>query len=950
MSRDPSHVFLSGSTGDFKQVRLDFDAALSRGGCHVVHQDEFPQTASDTLLKLAQLIAPCGLTVHMIGEKPGSSPTPGILGQYLAIADREGKLLAHQPILRTALGDFSTITYTQWEAYIAIHLGMPLLVYADASYASPHHPQRAHLDRLQEMGRYATSFDDHSILYRMVMADLMAHFRLNAATANIANVLQPSNLPGGYIGRLFLGRDQFLETLHQSLQAGKHATAITQRSAATGISGLGGIGKTHAAVEYANRHRADYTALLFASADTPEKLNSSLANLCRVLHLDQNGSLPPDEPARVRAALDWLSTHSGWLLILDSVDGKSVALAVREILGQLTAGHLVITSRLHDWTDQFKIFDLDVLSEDASSDLLLQLTENSRHSTDHDDSLARELVKLLDGLPLAIHQAAGFINEQHFTFAAYHIRYQEEAADLLNWFSDLHIVYERPEKLAPCPVLITWKTSFDKLSEQDRFWLLVFSHFAPDPIPRFLVEAPTCLPLEQAVQVNQAWEAVSTAGKYSLITFSTRKPFFKIHRLVQLISRLQTDPTERPALIGKAISLIRLSSPGGARDARNWDKWNQLQPHAISLCVHAGCDHRVEHLGWLLGEIASFFHSKALHRDAAICFRRALVVDRALYGAEHVNVAARHSDLARFYKETGHSYRAKLFTKEASEIYRANLQKDGKVVAAEFTNLALLLQADGKLSKARKLLQRVVQHHRESLPKNDPELAVSIGRLGQFYLETGQPEKAKALIKEAKQINISALGSHHPEVANNQGTLARIFQELKRYADAETPMRDALAIDRTHFKSDHPNVAIRLNNLALLLGKMKRLDEAIKLLREALEISKKLYGDNHPDIAIKLNNLAGLLEDDGHLIEAMEMYKEALAIDDKAFGPDHQAVGRDLNNLAQLLKAAKRLSEAEPPMREALRVFRMSLGADHPSTLTVSRNLNKLIEEIAASR
>lgn len=158
----------------------------------------------------------------------------------------------------------------------------------------------------------------------------------------------PSNLPGGYIGRLFLGRDDFLSQLRDSLQKQTHATAITQAPAATGISGLGGIGKTHAAVEYAHRHRGGYTALLFASGDSPEKLSSSLAALCGVLHLDAQGELPPDESARVALSVDWLATHRGWLLIVDNVDTEESATALTGLLERLTTGHVLITSRLHD--------------------------------------------------------------------------------------------------------------------------------------------------------------------------------------------------------------------------------------------------------------------------------------------------------------------------------------------------------------------------------------------------------------------------------------------------------------------------------------------------------------------------------------------------------------------------------------------------------------------------
>ncbi|NBV24523.1 MAG: toll/interleukin-1 receptor domain-containing protein, partial [Proteobacteria bacterium] len=299
----------------------------------------------------------------------------------------------------------------------------------------------------------------------------------------------PSNLPGGYISRLFLGREEFLEQLRTALTRRNHATAITQAvPVATGIAGLGGIGKTHAAVVYADRHRGDYCALLFVSGDSPEKLRASLAALCSVLQLDAAGALPPDESVRVAAAVDWLASHHDWLLIVDNVDTEEAAAALTALLEHLTTGHVLITSRLHDWADHVESLDLDVLHPDAATDLLLKLTEKQRRKANDDPAQARRLAELMEGLPLALHQAAGYIREQRLTLAGYLATYEREAAELLGWFKQHLIPYAGPESIGPRPVLITWKTSFDKLDADTRFWLLVFAHFAADPIPEFLLD------------------------------------------------------------------------------------------------------------------------------------------------------------------------------------------------------------------------------------------------------------------------------------------------------------------------------------------------------------------------------------------------------------------------------------------------------------------------------
>ena len=987
MVREPSHIFLSGATGDFQKVRIDLSQALTRGLCKVTHQESFPQTASDTLLKLAQLVEPCGIIIHMIGENPGSIPTPEIRTQYIEVTERDGPFLANRPKLRDALGDFSTITYTQWEAYIAIHRSIPLLVYADANHASPTHPQRAHLDRLQGMARFASPFEDDSSLHRMVMADLMAYFALHLSTREISSILKPSNLPGGYIGRLFLGRDDFLKTLRQSLLGHGQATAITQKAAATGISGLGGIGKTHVAVEYAHRHREDYTALLFASADSPEKLHSSLATLCEVLHLDDNGNLLPDESVRVRAALDWLTSHSGWLLIFDNVDDEPAAKAVQEILGQLTSGNVLVTSRLHGWSDQVKNIDLEVLSETDAAELLIELTANRRRLASDDETQARQLAILLEGLPLAIHQAAGYINEQTLTLFAYVARYEAEAADLLNWFNDLSIPYERPEKLAPKPVLGTWKTSFEKLSEEDRFYLLVFSHFASDPIPEFLLEPAEDASSEEKSRRRSVRDAISHAEKYCLVSRSRMEPAFKIHSLVQQITRDEASSEERFAALNISILIIIYSGLGDPQDVRNWDKWNPLQPHLYSLCSHASDDPAPEYLSKVLSYLGILCSAKAHYSDAEKHFRRALDIDRGTLGQDHPDLTPSLNNLGLLLKTTNRLSEAEPHLREALRIARgtagddhpdlvyplnnlaqtlqdlnslteaeqlmreslciasASFGEDHPKIAVCLSNLAQLLLSTSRLTESEPLMRDALRIVRAVFGDHHPQTATQLNNLAGLYLDSGRLTEAEPLFREALCIDLATYGSDHPDVGRDLNNLAQVLKKTERLSEAEPLFRESLRIARVTYKGKHPIVAKALNNLAFLLQSMNRVSEAKSLFREALSIDRANLGQDHPDLAESLRNLATLLHDGMCFSEAEQLIREALRIDRATFGENHEKVASHLNNLAQSIKATKRFAEAEPLMLEALSIDRAVLGDNHPDVARDLNNLGRLLHE-----
>ena len=134
---------------------------------------------------------------------------------------------------------------------------------------------------------------------------------------------KPIALPYATLGTLIKGRDDFLRQLSDSL-----GRATDGRAAAVvgkAVHGLGGVGKTRLAVEYAWQHQDDYTALLFVPADSPEALRRNLAGLCGPLVLDLPEQHVAEEEARLAAALHWLQRNPGWFLILDNLDTPKAA-------------------------------------------------------------------------------------------------------------------------------------------------------------------------------------------------------------------------------------------------------------------------------------------------------------------------------------------------------------------------------------------------------------------------------------------------------------------------------------------------------------------------------------------------------------------------------------------------------------------------------------------------
>ncbi|HEY0556983.1 MAG TPA: TIR domain-containing protein, partial [Thermoanaerobaculia bacterium] len=257
------------------------------------------------------------------------------------------------------------------------------------------------------------------------------------------------NLPFPSLGDLLKGRDDELRKLQEG-----NATAITQ---AETLYGLGGIGKTRLAIEHAWRSGDRYDTAFFVVAESPEALQSGLANLARpyLLNLPEYKAAAQEES--VAAVLRWLREHDRWLLILDNVDTKDAEQAVVKIIPSLSAGRVLITSRIKDWPASIPRQQIETLSLDEAQRFLLERTAADRSKSDNDPKQALRLTEELGGLPLALEQVGAYISHHQMTLSKYLEEWEQERDRVLNWYDGSVMQY-------PSPVAVTWQKTFQQLS------------------------------------------------------------------------------------------------------------------------------------------------------------------------------------------------------------------------------------------------------------------------------------------------------------------------------------------------------------------------------------------------------------------------------------------------------------------------------------------------------
>jgi Tfp pilus assembly protein PilF len=674
----------------------------------------------------------------------------------------------------------------------------------------------------------------------------------------------------------FTGREGLLEELHRALT----------RGAAVALTGLGGIGKTQLALEYAYRHRDEYRVVWWVRADDGATLAADYAGLAAALGLAEREA---KEQAVVVAAIRlWLEQNTGWLLVFDNAGSRA---AVGDYVPQ-GRGAVIISSREPVWSGVARPLGLEVLAAEEAVAFLCKRTG------DPDAVAAAALAEALGRLPLALEQAA------HMADTGGSLQHYRQL------FEEHHAALLRQGRLSteyPDTVATTWALSIDKVDGAARALLNLCAFFAPEGIPLDAIReearrlpSPLDSVAADAVRLDSA-----IAGLLQFSLIGRKGEDLSVHRLVQAVVRDRLEDAERQAWAAAAVGLLDARFPLDSDDVRTWPVCAQLLTHALQA-AHWAEEFAAapEVTGRLLNQAGLYLRGRAEFTSARALLERALRIGEAALGAQHPTVATR------------------------------------------LNNLGLVLQDLGDFVGARALFERALRIDEAVYGPDHPEVGTDANNFGGVLQAQGDFAGARALLERALRISEAAFGIEHPTVAIRLNNLGFVLQEQGDLAGAQALFERALRIDEAALGAEHPNVAIRLSNLGGVLRAQGDYAGARALLERALRIVEAAYGAEHPTVATCANNLGGVLQAQGDFAGARALYERALRIDEAAYGPDHPEVARDANNLGLVLQDLGDFAGARPLFERALRIFRVALGDEHPRTQTVRQNLESLLQQM----
>ncbi len=733
----------------------------------------------------------------------------------------------------------------------------------------------------------------------------------------------PSNLPTGI--QFFTGREDILAQLHDALKT-SGATALAQRQA---ISGLGGIGKTQTAIEYARRHRDEYKALLWAVAESRESLISDFVALATVLDLPERNI--QDQTITVRAVTRWLETNADWLLILDNADNPKI---VEEFLPENHKGHVLLTSReqVFDALGILNPVELEEMTPEDAREFLLRRT--GRPELDADESQAVEqLAQELDYLPLALEQAGAYIKELRGSFKDYLASYHRRGLELLE---KGHSTGKYRKS-----VRTTWSLNFQQVEETSKAsadLLRVSAFLNPDRIPAELFYKGA---VELGPELSAALAHVDTDPlvldevlrpliQYSLIRRHRESRAYDIHRLVQAVLKDGMDePTKRLWAERVVKAMARVFPDVDAIDPSQWEDIERLFSHAQACAELINAwNLELQDAAHLLNLTGRYLHLRGRLRETEPLYAMSLATREKLLGSDHPDVATSLHNQAWLYFDQGKYAESEPLFLRSLAIREEALGSEHPDVAKSLSRLGRLYLKQGRYIEATRMFRRSLEIREKALGKDHPDIADSISGLIHIYYEQNKYLEAEPLVMRALKIRESALGPNHYDVASSLSDLAVFYYYQKKFAEAEPLLLRAITIHEKAFGTDRPPLANLLNNLAALYIDENKYAEAEPLLMRAIEICETGLGKEHPQIAIYFSRLAWLYERQQRYTDAEPFYLRALALIEKSSGQDYPEVGLNLVGLGRLYYGQRKYSKGEPLLRRAILILKKTFGAE----------------------
>jgi tetratricopeptide (TPR) repeat protein len=716
---------------------------------------------------------------------------------------------------------------------------------------------------------------------------------INESNIILEKITEHNNLPPE--NKYFCGRTDQLKSINNLFkEIGHNAVNICQT-----VSGLGGIGKTALAIEYAYRYYDSYkNCIWFINADTATTTQNYFVDFANHFNL----KLPPEyKPEELQQAVKtWLSENIEWLLIFDKLESVDT---INPYLPNMINGRMIITTRNTriDLGSQIAlgVFDTDeallFLKRRLSNNEKLELDFYNNNDNDFDTE-APNLITRLGFLPLALEQAAAYIKEGKCTIIKY-LKLLSESG--LSAFEEKYAVPEHYEKSNDFEKIVTatWNISFKSIPyEGSRQLLNLCAYMAPYRIPvAFFARMREKLPSPIKEDMAEERTKINIVGALRVYSLTTGDAdYINVHRLVQEVVR-KTHKVVRechedfPEWLNICLDIFLYDIPRNYDDLESKDKFNHIAKHAFSVANYAysyfenrkSRKNSISELYYLLG---FGFNEVCQYNSALECYKKTLEIRENVSGKKHFDVAATYNNIGNIYKIQGHDQMALECLKKALEVNINILGEEHLSTATTYNNIAIVYSHLCEFSKALEFFHKALAIHEKILGQGHPSTAVTYNNIAGVYADQNDYVKALEWYQKALTIYKNVLGQEHPNIATTYNNIAGIYANQGNYDKALELYFKALTIYEKVLGQEHPNIAETYDNIAGVYSNQGDYGKALEWYQSALTICGEVLGQEHRETAITYNNIAGIYANQGDYDKALEWYQKALTIYEKVLG------------------------------------------------------------------
>jgi len=636
------------------------------------------------------------------------------------------------------------------------------------------------------------------------------------------------------------------------------------RTAKVAIMGLGGVGKTQLMLELLFRIRDvdPGCSIIWIPVTDRESLHQAYLDAAQQLGIR---GCEDDKKDVKKLVQEYLGESTGrWLLVFDNADdmdmwfpkaksGPEAGQGPRPLtdyLPQSKQGAILFTTRNRKLAVKLayqNVVEVPAMGKEVAAQLLERCLIDPKLVNSRQDTST--LLSELTCLPLAIVQAAAYINENGIVLADYLSllkEQEEEVIDLLSQDFEDEGRYGNVKN----PIATTWLLSFEQIRHHDPLAAEYLSFMAcvePKNIPRSLLPpGPTR---------KKEIDAIGTLDAYSFIIRRPADTTLDLHRLVHLATRNWLGK-EKQLRWSTEKAIMRLDEVFPDASEENRSLWRTYLTHVRYVIESNLVDNDWETRINLMWRYVTCLHQDHRWDEAEIPIKQVIDRERRIRRADHLITLETMNELALAYMHQDRWDAAEKLQVQVMEMREKILGVDHPDTLVSLGNLAATYSCQGRWDAAEELQVQVMEMREKILGLDHPDTLVSLSNLATTYSNQGRWDAAEELQVQVMEIREKKLGVDHPHTLVSMSNLAATYILQGRWDTAEELEERVMETMKEKLRVDHPDTLASMNNLAIIWKARGRTVEATRLMSECVQCRHRVLGVNHPDSISSVRHLA----------------------------------------------------------------------------------------------